>query len=289
MRARAPRRRRALALAAAAAALVGGAGAGAGTAQADSAGSATASSGVVAATLTWQRARFGVGPSRLIVARAGAKLFDASPFVASHGCKPGNVGCTFAPSGARSGPLQVVDLDGDGEPEVLVDAFTGGAHCCAVTEILRFTGAGYAPREVDWGDAGYELRDRDGDGRPEIVTLDDAFAGAFSSFAASVLPARVLHYRAGALSNVTRSFPAPVRANLRLARRTLHAALRRHFETLGAVAAITADLYSLGRGREVRPLLRRLRARKQLRGISGPAPRGFERRLLRFLHRHGYR
>jgi hypothetical protein len=287
---RAPRRRSAVALAAAAAALFAGAGAGAGTAQADPAGSATASSGVVAANLTWQRARFGVGPSRLTVVRAGANLFDASPFAASEGCKPaGNVGCTFAPSGRRSGSLQLVDLDADGEPEVLVDAFTGGAHCCAVTEILRFTGGGYAAREVQWGNGGYDLRDFDGDGRPEFSAVDDAFAGAFSSFAASVLPARVLHYQAGVLTNVTRSFPGPVRANLRLARRTLRTALRRHFETLGAVAAITADLYSLGRGREARPFLRRLRARKQLRGISGPAGRGFERRLLRFLHRHGYR
>jgi hypothetical protein len=283
---RAPRRRSALAAAAVAAALLAGAGA----AQADPGGSATASSGAVAANLSWSSAPFGVRDARLIVARAGVKLFDGSPLVAGHSCKPaGGDGCTFAPSGNRTGPLQVLDLNGDGEPEVLVDVFTGGAHCCAVTEILRFTGAGYAPLEVPWGDAGYDLRDLDHDGRPEISTLDDAFAGAFSSFAASVLPARVLQYRAGVLTAVTRFFPGPVRANLRIARRTLRRALRRHFETLGAVAAITADLYTLGRGGEARPFLRRLRARGRLVGINGQAGRRFERRLLTFLHRHGYR
>ena len=35
-------------------------------------------------------------------------------------------------------PLTVRDLDGDGEPEVLVDLYTGGAHCCFYTVILRF-------------------------------------------------------------------------------------------------------------------------------------------------------
>lgn len=283
---RALRRRSAVAAAVAVAALLVGAGA----APADPAGSATASSGVVAANLTWGAARFGVSDPRLIIARAGVKLFDGSPLASSSGCKPaGGDGCTFAPSGNRTGPLQVVDLDGDGEPEILVDVFTGGAHCCAMTEFLRFTGTGYAPLEVTWGDAGYQLRDLDHDGRPEIVTLDDAFAGAFSSFAASVLPARVLQYRAGVLNTVTRSFPGPVRSNLRIARRTLRTALRRHFETLGAVAAIAADLYTLGRGKEARPFLRRLRARGRLVGIDGPVGRRFERRLLKFLHRHGYR
>jgi hypothetical protein len=50
-----------------------------------------------------------------------------------------------------------------------------------------------------------------------------------------------------------------------------------------------ADLYLLGDPGHVRPYLRRARKRGDLRTISGPAPRSFERRLLAFLKKQGYR
>jgi hypothetical protein len=52
---------------------------------------------------------------------------------------------------------------------VLVDAYSGGAHCCALTEIASFNGTGYGVVESYWGNTGYALRDLDGDGRPELV------------------------------------------------------------------------------------------------------------------------
>ena len=107
-------------------------------------------------------------------------------------------GCVYAASGKRDAPLQLVDLDADGEPEVLVDAFTNGAHCCALTEILRFDGTTYAPFEASWGNLGYDLKDLNGDGRPELITADDAFSYAFSSFAGSFHPPLVLDYDAAA-------------------------------------------------------------------------------------------
>jgi hypothetical protein len=45
----------------------------------------------------------------------------------------------------------------------------------------------------------------------------------------------------------------------------------------------------LGRGREVRPYLARARKRGDLRNASGRAPKSFERQLLAFLHKQGYR
>jgi hypothetical protein len=287
---RAPRRPRAAAALVAAAAALAVAGPGAGAARADKAGSATASLGAVQATLTWNAAQFGVSAPRLVIVRDGATVLDSSPVAASQSCKPaGGDGCVYFASGARKSPLQVADLDGDGEPEVLVDVFTGGAHCCALTEIMRLVGTTYSIREASWGNVGYDLRDLGSDGIPEIVTADDAFSAAFSSFASSVLPPRVIAYRGGQLLVATRLFPGVVRAGLRSARRTLRRLVRRRFETLGAVAAVTADLYLLRRGREVRPFLRGLRRRHRLISFAGPAPRSFERTLLAFLHRRGYR
>jgi hypothetical protein len=186
----------------------------------------------------------------------------------------------------------VIDLDADGEPEILVDAFTNGAHCCALTEVLRFNGTAYATSEASWGNIGYELRDLDVDGRPEFVTADDAFSYAFSSYAGSYHPPLVLDYDAtakGFFIDVTRRFPALARKNARDALHALARARRQHFETLGPVAAYAADLYLLGRGREVRPYLARARKRGDLRNASGRAPKSFERQLLAFLHKQGYR
>ena len=259
-------------------------------ASASDGGSATASAGAVQATLTWAAAEFGNKDPHLVVTRAGAPAFDGSPVPAGSPCT--EEGCIYAASGKRDAPLQVVDLDADGEPEVLVDTYTGGAHCCALTEILRFDATTYAPAETSWGNIGYELKDLDGDGRPEFITADDAFSYAFASYAGSFHPPLVLDYDVtakGSFRNVTRRFPALARKNARDALHALARARRDHFETLGPVAAYVADLYLLGRGREVRPYLARARKRGDLRNASGRAPRSFDRKLLAFLHKQGYR
>jgi hypothetical protein len=261
-----------------------------GAASADDAGSLTASAGTVQATLSWQKAKYGVAAPRLVIARAGATVFDASPVAGSDSCSDGY--CSFLASGKRNSALQVVDLNGDGEPEVLVDAYSGGAHCCALTELFAFNGSGYTGSELYWGNTGYELQDLDGDGKPELVGYDDAFAGAFSSYAASFFPPRVVDYDPavnGALRDVTTRFPALIRKNRGQALHALRRARRAHYETLGVVAAYVADLYLLGHASDVRPYLRRARSHGDLRTITGRAPRSFDRELLAFLKKQGYR
>jgi hypothetical protein len=255
---------------------------------ADDAGSVTASGGPVQATLSWEKAELGVKNPRLVIARAGAPLYDGSPVGDADTC---SIGCVFAGTGADA-PLKVVDLDGNGEPEVLVDAFTGGAHCCVLTEIFQFTGSAYSRLETDWGSAGYKLVDLNGDGRPELSGYDFAFEDAFTSHAASYEPPLVLAYdpsQKSGFRDVTRSFPALARKNAKEALHILRKAKRAHGETLGAVAAYVADLYLQGRGRDVRPYLSRARKRGDLRTISGAAPRSFDARLLKFLKKNGYR
>jgi hypothetical protein len=259
-------------------------------ASADDAGSLTASAGTVQATLSWQKAKYGVAAPRLVIVRAAAALFDASPVAGSDSCSDGY--CSFLASGKRKSALQVVDLNGDGEPEVLVDAYSGGAHCCALTELFAFNGSGYTGSELYWGNTGYELQDLDGDGKPELVGYDDAFAGAFSSYAASFFPPRIVDYGPavnGALRDVTTRFPALIRKNRGQALHALRRARRAHYETLGVVAAYVADLYLVGDAGHVRPYLRRARSRGDLRTITGRAPRSFDRQLLAFLKKQGYR
>ena len=87
--------------------------------------------------------------------------------------------------------MRLRDLDGDREPEVIVDLFTGGAHCCSVSAIYSFAeGSGkYAPLRHNWRDAGYRLQDLRDDGKLELRTRDARFGYRYSSLR-GVVPAR---------------------------------------------------------------------------------------------------
>jgi hypothetical protein len=284
---RARRLRRAAAVLAGAAAVAAGA---APAAHAQPAGSVTASGGPVRATLSWQEAEQGVADPRLVIERDGATALSGSPFPAGSACAEG--GCSLLASGRRDSALQVLDLDADGEPEVLVDAFTGGAHCCAQTVVWRRGADGaYGARELEWGNGGYEVRGLDSDPRPELVTQDDRFSAAFTAYAASYPPVRVVHFdaaRRSGLVSVTRRFPVLVRRDLRSIQRKIRSERRRRdAELRGLVAAEVADRYLLGQahtaGRVLDAHIRRgdVGARAQARA--------FRRQLLRFLDRYGYR
>jgi hypothetical protein len=216
----------------------------AGPASADDAGSITHGSGDVSATLEWDRADFGIANPRLFVVRAGVR-YDVS---IADVCE---VGCIVVPDAADTKPadsmVKVADLDLDGEPEVLVDTFSGGAHCCLTTRVLTWDGTGYQPKDIAWRDVSYTLRDADGDGRPELVGADPRFAAVFTAFAASAFPPRVLQVRKGATVDVTRRFPKLVRADAKLRLRDLRKA-RRGADVRGVLAAYVADQYLLGRG-----------------------------------------
>ena len=108
--------------------------------------------------------------------------------------------------------LRVLDLDGDKEPEILADFFSGGAHCCSYSLVFR-----YDPRKQqyistihNWRDTGYQLKDFDADGLPEFEGRDLRFAYHFSSFAASRFPVRIWQYRQGKFIDVTRRHPKRV-------------------------------------------------------------------------------
>jgi hypothetical protein len=198
---------------------------------------------------------------RLTIKRGGVPLVDSAPSVRGcdePSCHPGG--------GQDSKSVRVTDLDADGEPEVLLDLYTGGAHCCYVTNVYRFTGAGYAEAQHDWRDVGYRLKDLNGDQRPEFVSADARFAYRFASFASSLFPLRVFAYDAGVLRDVTRSFPADISKDARghwtRYRRLRGSAAK---EPLGALAAWVADQYLLGKRESTLRLLRRLARRGELK------------------------
>lgn len=249
-----------------------------GTALANDAGSITHSSGAVSATLTWDRAEYGIANPQLSVVRAGVRYDITIGDICGDGCivVPDEPGSSPAQSAVK-----VADLDGDGEPEVLVDTFSGGAHCCLTARLLTWDGSRYVPRDLAYGDVGYQLRDADGDGRPELVGYDPRFSMAFTYYAASAFPVQVLQVDHGATVDVTRRFPAVVAKDAKARLADLRRARKRD-DIRGLLAAYLADLYSLRQGAKASQELNR-----QVAGHR--VSKGYKKLVLRRLRAWGYR
>jgi hypothetical protein len=248
-------------------------------ASASDAGSITHTSGAVSATLAWDAAELGVANPRLAVTRAGVRYDLTIADVCEEGCILVADDGTADANG--SSMLKVADLDGDGEPEVLVDSFSGGAHCCLTARLLTFNGTGYTPKDFNYGDVGYQLKDLDGDGRPELVGNDPVFSGVFTAFAASAFPPLVFHADHGTFVDVTRQFPSLVRKDAAALLKDLRKA-KKSDDVRGVLAAYVADRYLLGQASVAsRELARQRKARR--------VTASFRPYLLKKLHAWGYR
>lgn len=109
-------------------------------------------------------------------------------------------------STAGSVDVAVGDFDRQAPgPEVLVGAYSGGAHCCMAVQVIERAGGGW--RSVDLGswDGGAVAApvDYDKDGIPEIERGDDRFLYAFEPYAGSVAPPRFLNVRDGKMVDVS--------------------------------------------------------------------------------------
>jgi hypothetical protein len=199
------------------------------------------------------------------------------------------------PGGGEHKSVFVRDLDADGEPEVFLNLYWGGAHCCWWTRIYAYSAASgsFVPRNHWWGEArayyGFRgsLSDLDGDGRPEFIGRDDRFM-TLSYYA--VDPIRIWSYRAGAMRDVTRRHLKQVERDARELW-DFYPDARRQKWVRELLAAWAADQYLLGRvGRADRVLASAAR-RGDLRGDAYERPRSgaaYVRVLKRFLRKLGY-
>jgi hypothetical protein len=258
--------------------------------------SVTATAGPVTATLTATGAASGTSVTgataiRVTIARQGAIAFAGPLRPCRFGCEPED------PSGARFAGLAVKDLDGDGEPEVLVDRSDGFTPCCTLeTAILRRNPATGAYGELDrhWGES-YRVTHLDAERVPELVTADLRFYERFAPRVAGFqLPVKILQLRGPRLVDVTRAHHAVVRRHTRSLDRLIRSTdaiadgRRSGNRTIARtalrpqLAAYAAEERLLGR----RPVGDRRVAAEVARRRVTPA---FRRALLRFPGRMGYR
>jgi hypothetical protein len=252
----------------------------------------SAQEGAVGAVLSYQEGLGGNLPYfnlRLQISRGGQGVYEQP--VSSRYCLEG---CVPEPIGAgptKTSPLAVSDLEGDGEPEVVLELSTGGAHCCTVVQVFSLDPgtSTYRSVEQDFGDPGAAIADLSGDRRLEFESADDRFAYEFAPYAYSGLPLRVWRFQEGRFIDATREFPKSIAAD---AKRQFKGFLanRRQGYGLGLLAAWAADQELLGHGSLVRATLAREAGAHRLRSHEAPHGGGsvFVKRLMRFLKRAGY-
>ena len=253
------------------------------------AGTKSQTNGQVTATLSWQAGEIFAEHPHLQIVRAGQVAFEQN---LEDKCKA----CNYLADADSA--VQIRDLDGDGEPEVLVDTYSGGAHCCTITPIFRWDGTGGYKRLTGFfGNVGYSLDDLDHDGRPELVTADDSFAYEFAAYAFSAFPLLILEYgtdRSGrtALRDVSAGYSGLIESELAGFRKDIPK-YRKDGDPRGVIAAYVADLYRLGRKKQANAYLTSALRRGLLKSPQPgpdiwPAQRKYIRELKRFLKKHHY-
>ena len=224
---------------------------------------------------------------RLIVDRAGKRVLDGRvpPCSAIEYCGT-------KPEAMHGGKATTVrDLDGDGEPEILLDFYSGAAHCCFWSRFYRWddTTRRYVTLAHLWGNIPrYRFVDLDGDRHREFVSADDRFGYAFTSFAGSTFPLRICTYRAGRLVDTTRAYPALIARDAATQWRWYRDARRTRGEVFGPLAAWAADQSLLGRGEAAFAQLRRLSRAGALDDQAWGSAAEYLRQLRMFLRRTGH-
>ncbi|MBD2447299.1 hypothetical protein H6G76_08985 [Nostoc sp. FACHB-152] len=183
---------------------------------------------------------------RLQISRAGKTILDKKLPQESEYDRP------VGDFNEQENKLPVVDLDGDKEPEIVADFFTGGAHCCTYSLIYRYDKKSqkYAQIRHEWGNGGYRFNDVDKDGLLEFESRDDRFAYAFTAYAASAYPLQIWQYRQGKMVNVTRRYPKLIYSHAADLWKTYTEIRQQGDDGKGFLAAYIADKYLLGQGED---------------------------------------
>ncbi|AFY81718.1 hypothetical protein [Oscillatoria acuminata] len=142
------------------------------------------------------------------------------------------------------GKIWLQDLTGDDNAEVIVETYSGGAHCCTIHEVYTWTGEEFEEINFGYRDGnGGEFQDLDNDEVFEYLTFDGAFLYAFSSYAGSFPPSQILRIGNNGLEDVTREYPERLRGT---AWQMYQSIQSRDYELNGILAGYVAQKMLLG-------------------------------------------
>jgi hypothetical protein len=153
----------------------------------------------------------------------------------------------------RNLDLQIYDLEGDREPEVVFSVVAPGERCCSYSLIYSFFPQQqvYGATRHNWEYAGYQLLDLEQDGIPEFKSADTRFAFRFTDeYANSALPLQIWQFRQGQLFDVTQLYPKQVEDEAQELWDDYQRRQAQQLEIKGVLAAYVASKFLLGEGEE---------------------------------------
>jgi hypothetical protein len=190
--------------------------------------------------------------------------------------------------------VHIVHLEKSGPPSVVLDLYSGGAHCCAIEQVYFFksNSAVIEKFERDFGDPGVRLVKLGAGGSFDMLSADDAFAYAFTDFAASGMPIEILNFSHDAFHNVTRSFPDLIAKDATQWMNAFKSQASTHYQdSVGLVAAWAADEDMLGHSEVVARFLAIESKAGHLNSALTPATPSDQKYVIalqKFLRKHGY-
>jgi hypothetical protein len=161
--------------------------------------------------------------------------------------------------------LSADDLDNDGTKEVLIETYTGGAHCCSSLILGRVKDSSFSLLDtVYWGNCGFEVKDLNNDGKKEVIGCLDLFAYFYTNFSQSRFPVIIYALRNNSFVIVNKENKKIIYKDIKGLKTELNEYLKKGFDCIkkkngkydafntdaGAVqailAAIVADYQSIG-------------------------------------------
>lgn len=145
--------------------------------------------------------------ARAVITRGGMTVADIDEVMVFLGGSDGR--------GKHSAGL-MTDVTGDGNPDVVVETYSGGAHCCSTTRIISM---GPSPRElavIETQSEGLRFESGDEPGRMVLITADPTFEYWMTAYVSSARPGLVLRFDGEKLGpdGARMSRPAPAAAVL---------------------------------------------------------------------------
>ncbi|MBU4447105.1 MAG: hypothetical protein KKD99_00870 [Proteobacteria bacterium] len=179
----------------------------------------------------------------------------------------------------------IIDLDGQGDSEVVLNVFGRGTYCCAFTLIYYYAPARntYVRLKHSWGP--YRnmavLKQPDRDGVPVFICGNEAFSGEFGPYArSSASPIQIWRYRRGHLQDVTRLYQNLIRKDAKTWWGEYDNKKSDWYRTPYPLAAYLADMHRLGEGGKGCQQVKKV--------YHGDDRQEFFRNLRRELKGHGY-
>jgi len=190
-------------------------------------------------------------------------MFDTSSFISAFTVNKKGDNIYSAIFNGRITEIKADNLNKDGQTDIFIDNFSGGAHCCLTLYVGYIMNGSFVMSDsLFLINSNYEIKDLNDDNMREITAFNDTFAYAFTNYAQSRFSPIVYTVENNKFVDVTRNFPYIINASITELKSELKAYTNPGFkcpdfdtsETFntdaGAVKALLApivtDYYNLG-------------------------------------------